>query len=393
MKPRKIIHLDLDAFFCAVEELRDPSLRGKAFAVGGKPDERGVVSSCSYAARKCGVHSAMPMGRALRLCKELIIISPRHAAYEQASKDVMVILQSYTPFFEQISIDEAFLDVSDLLQEGEEIARQIQARVYEETHLPSSIGVASNKLVAKIANDVGKAGHRENEPPRAITVVKPGDEARFLAPLAVQMLWGVGPKTAEKLRSMGIYTIGQLASRPESNLVKEFGKIGYDMARRARGLDNREVETVREVKSVSQEITFDRDTRDERVLCQTLQRLSEEVAYRLRSQGFAAQTIRLKLRWPDFTTLSRQITLSQPINQDQILSGVAIRLFEQVWSPGKAVRLLGVGASNLQQGVYQMSLWETAGEKERRLLAVMDQLQERFGKPVIRRGSLPGRKH
>ena len=209
---RKILHLDLDAFFCSVEELLDPSLKGKPFAVGGNPQGRGVVSSCSYAARKFGVHSAMPMARALSLCPELIVIHHRHGLYSEYSNKVMDILRSHTPLFQQVSIDEAFLDVSDLPKPAGAIAREIQERVDREVHLPCSLGVATNKLVAKVANDFGKSQVKSGQAPRQITIVPPGEEAAFLAPLDIQSLWGIGPKTSQKLHGQGIHTIGQLAA-------------------------------------------------------------------------------------------------------------------------------------------------------------------------------------
>ncbi|MBI4771414.1 MAG: DNA polymerase IV, partial [Chloroflexi bacterium] len=205
--PRKILHLDLDAFFCAVEEQRDPALRGQAFAVGGRPEARGVVASCSYAARRFGVRSAMPMARAVKLCSGLIIVPSRHKVYSDVSRQVMERLYDLTPLVEQISIDEAFLDVSDLPESGEALARRLQATMRDELRLPCSLGVATNKLVAKIASDVGKAAARTGAPPNAILVVPPGEEAAFLAPLPAAALWGVGPKTATRLAGLGIHTI------------------------------------------------------------------------------------------------------------------------------------------------------------------------------------------
>ncbi|HSQ39388.1 MAG TPA: DNA polymerase IV, partial [Anaerolineales bacterium] len=238
--PRTILHLDLDAFFCAVEETQNPSLRGKSFAVGGKPNERGVVASCSYAARKMGVRSAMPMGRALRLCPGLVIVPGRHRLYSEVSKKVMDILHDQSGLVEQISIDEAFLDISDVRDEPERLARGLQARIHDELHLPSSIGIASNKLVAKIATEVGKALALKRikaqglaEPPNAVTVVPYGEEAVFLSPLPADMLWGVGPKTSKRLAELGIHTIGDIAKWPEGELIRLFGENGRDLSRHA----------------------------------------------------------------------------------------------------------------------------------------------------------------
>jgi len=210
-KPRQIIHLDLDAFYCAVEEQRDPSLQGKPFAVGGRPEGRGVVSSCSYAARKKGVRSAMPMARAIQLCPELVIVPPHFDLYRPASRRVMSKVRELSHLVEQISIDEAFIDVTELPEDAEILGRRLQTEIRDELRLPSSLGIATNKLVAKISNDVGKSKAKKGVPPNAITVVPPGKEAEFLAPLPVEMLWGVGPKTAERLALMNVKTIGELA--------------------------------------------------------------------------------------------------------------------------------------------------------------------------------------
>src|SRR4030066_1081279 len=226
--PRKILHIDLDAFFCSVEENTDPSLRGKPFAVGGHPDERGVVASCSYAARMRGIHSAMAMAQAIKLCPDLIIVSGRHSDYGNISKQIMEYLKTLTPLLEQVSIDEAFLDLSDLPESGEILAGTIQQYILKHFNLPCSIGVATNKLVAKIATDVGKSAKRSALPPRAIQVVLPGNEAAFLAPLPTKALWGIGPKTAARLSELGINSIGDLTQWTSEERNKHFGKFGED---------------------------------------------------------------------------------------------------------------------------------------------------------------------
>jgi DNA polymerase-4 len=380
------MHLDLDAFFCAVEELHDPSLRGKAFAVGGRPEERGVVASCSYAARRFGVRSAMPMSRALRLCPALLIVHHRHGAYGEMSDKVMERLNHLSPLVEQISIDEAFVDISDLREPPLEVARRVRDQINRELGLPCSVGVAGSKLVAKIATEVGKKSAKKESPPNAITVVPPGQEAAFLDPLPVDLLWGVGPKTAARLAGYDIHTIGDIARRPTADLVRWFGENGRDMARHAQGRDESPVVTEHEVKSISQETTFARDVRDDKALADTLRSLSAQVGRRLRQSDLAGTTVKLKLRWPDFTTLTRQVTLSQPTDQDEEIYATASGLLASVRSPGKAVRLIGVGVSGLGAPVRQLELWGQEDEKSRRLQATLDSLHERFGDQSIQRG-------
>ncbi|MFZ5919558.1 MAG: DNA polymerase IV [Chloroflexota bacterium] len=384
--PRTILHLDLDAFFCAVEENQNPSLRGRPFAVGGKPDERGVVASCSYAARQHGVRSAMPMGRALRLCPELIIVSSRHGLYGQVSRQVMEILRGLTPLVEQISIDEAFLDLTGLPQPPEKTARDLQARIRDELHLPSSIGIAGNKLVAKIATEVGKKAAKGGSPPFGLTVVPPGEEAAFLDPLPAEMLWGVGPKTAEKLAGLGLRTIGDIARWPEADLVRRFGENGRDLSRHARGLDDRPVVTGHEIKSISQEITFSRDTADEAKLESVLSEMSAQVGRRLRRNDLAGTTVKLKLRWPDFTTFTRQVTLPTPTDQDGEIAETALTLLRKYRPKGQPVRLIGVGVSGLGPPIRQLGLWDGDADKSRKLQDALDALHEKYGDKSITRG-------
>jgi len=382
---RKIIHLDLDAFFCAVEELRDPTLRGKPFAVGGRPEERGVVASCSYPARQKGVHSAMPMSQAVRLCPGLLIVPARHGAYGEMSKKVMARLRALTPLVEQLSIDEAFLDVRDLADDGATLALRLQATINGELDVSCSLGVATNKLVAKIANNVGKAAAQGGRSPNAVTVVEPGQEADFLAPLPVDELWGVGPKTAAKLTELSIYTIGDLARWPATDLAQRFGKNGYDLAQHAHGVDARPVITERETKSISVETTFVRDVTDGAELRRILQGQAAEVAATLRRKGLTGTTVKLKLRWADFTTVTRQTTLAQATDDAAKLFPAAERLLGAVWS-GQAVRLIGIGVSGLGSPPRQLSLWDKPNEKEEKLQAAIRTLQQRFGEKAIQRG-------
>jgi DNA polymerase-4 len=393
--PRTILHIDLDAFFCAVEENQNPSLRGKAFAVGGRPEERGVVASCSYAARRMGVRSAMPMGRALRLCPGLIIVSSRHRLYGEVSRQVMGILREQTPLVEQISIDEAFLDISDIQQQVEPFGRQLQRRIRDELHLPCSIGIASNKLMAKLATEVGKAHALQRikaeglvEPPNALTVVGVGEEAAFLDPLPADMLWGVGPKTSARLSELGIHTIGDIARWPEYELVRLFGENGRDLSRHAKGIDDRPVVTEHETKSISQEVTFSKDLRDDKVLEQRLREQSAEVARQLRNNNLVGKTIKLKIRWPDFTTLTRQTTLNDPTDQEEVIAKTALGLMHAVRKSNQPVRLIGVGVSGLGAPIRQLGLWDANLERERKLQEIVDELQEKYGNHVIKRGNM-----
>ena len=391
--PRTILHLDLDAFFCAVEENQNPSLRGRAFAVGGRPEERGVVASCSYAARRMGVRSAMPMARAIRLCPGLIVVSSRHRMYRDVSKQVMDILHEQTPLVEQISIDEAFLDISDVRDEPQHFGRGLQARIRDELHLPCSLGIASNKLMAKLATEVGKSLALQKikaqglaEPPNALTVVPFGEEAAFLDPLPADMLWGVGPKTSARLAELGIRTIGDIARWPELELIRLFGENGRDLARHAKGIDDRPVVTEHETKSISQEVTFSKDVRDDKVLEETLREQSIEVARQLRKNNLAGKTIKLKIRWPDFTTLTRQTTLNDPTDQDDLIAKTALELMMSVRKPYQAVRLIGVGVSGLGAPIRQLGLWDMDVERSRRLQQAMDTLNAKYGRDIIRKG-------
>lgn len=331
----------------------------------------------------------MPMSQAVRLCPSLVIVPPNFPAYHQASARVMAVLHDLTPFVEQISIDEAFLDVTMLPGEAEVLARRLQALIRDDLGLPCSLGVASNKLVAKVATNIGKAGATRDAPPNAILVVPPGEEAAFLAPLPIRELWGVGPKTAERLARLGIHTIGDIARWPSDDLAYRFGKHGEELAQRARGIDDRPVEPESETKSVSKEITFARDARDAETLRRTLRSLAEGVGRSLRHKALRGSTVRLKLRWSDFTTISRQITLPQPTDHDADIVAAAFDLFEKAWPPGQAVRLIGVGVSGFDQPGQQPGLWDTVShvEEQQRLETALDKLRDRFGESIIRRAS------
>jgi DNA polymerase-4 len=377
-----ILHVDLDAFFVSVELLERPDLRGKPVAVGGRAAERGVISSASYEARRFGVRSALPTRTAFQLCPDLILLPGRHDLYAQHSQRVMALLGEMTPQFEQISIDEAFLDITGAeLRYGspERLARQLHDRIGAEFGLPCSIGVASNKLVAKIATEQAK--------PNNIRVVPAGEEAAFLAPLPVRALWGVGPKTAEILKGLGIETIGQIAQARADVLAYRLGQHGADeLLRRARGLDDSPVETDRAIKQISQETTFAKDVADAKRLRATLLELSEGVGLRLREDDLSARTIAIKLRYGDFTTFTRQTTLPQPTNLDQAIFEQAWSLFERHWSK-RPVRLIGVAARQLSPSARQLGLFEQRDDRAERLTRTVDDIRHKYGAGSLKRGS------
>ncbi|MFN2228534.1 MAG: DNA polymerase IV [Anaerolineae bacterium] len=350
-RPRAILHLDLDAFFAAVEVLDDPSLAGRPVVVGGRPEERGVVATASYPARAYGIHSAMPTYRALTLCPDLVIVPPRHDVYRRYSHRVMALVREAAPLVEQTSIDEAYLELTGAVaswEEAGERARALQARVREEVGLSASLGIAQNKLVAKVASDQRKPG--------GLTVVRPGEEAAFLAPLPVRVLWGIGPVTAQHLAEMGVSTVGELASVPEVQLRTRFGKQGAAMARHAQGVDERPLVTTREHKSVSQERTFPRDLQHVQTLKHHLWRLSQGVASRLHRAELAAGTVGIKMRYRDFSTLTRQMSLMEPTDDEVQIYRAALTLLERTWQVGRPVRLLGVAASQLGPPTGQLPL-------------------------------------
>lgn len=384
---RKIIHLDLDAFFCAVEELRDPSLRGKPFAVGGSPTGRGVVTSASYAARRNGVRSAMPMARAVKICPGLIRVSSRFSNYTKKSKEVRQIMLGFTDLVQPISIDEAFLDFSQFEEPGEYFALELQRRILNEAHLPCSLGVATNMLVAKIATNVGKASLPTDTYPNAIQVVPPGEEAAFLAPLPTEALWGVGPKTGEALDKLGIKTIGDIAAYPSDELRRRFGKTGHSLSRRAKGMDERPISMTREAKSVSHETTFRKDVSNRKQLEKAMQRHCNSISSRLQKAHVAGITVKVKLRWTDFKTITRQLTLEAPTDGSDRIYEAARKIFKAHWPEGKPVRLIGVGVTGLMPPSRQLSLWDVPKkERERRLQSAIDELRDRYGNHSIHLG-------
>ncbi len=380
----RILHVDMDAFYASVEVLDDPSLAGKPLIVGGM-EGRGVVSSASYEARRFGVRSAMGVAQALRLCPQAVVVPPHFERYAALSRQVMSIFHDITPLVEPLSIDEAFLDVSGarrLWGSPGEIARMLRARVRSETGLVCSVGVAATKHVAKIASTRSK--------PDGLLIVSEPDTAAFLAGLPVSALWGVGPKAAEALESRGLRTVSDILAAPRSVLDRALGAAGGERIwQLAHGIDPRAVQTQRVEKSIGHEETFLHDVADSAVLRSELRRLSDRVASRLRAGGWRAGTVALKLRYADFTTLSRSQTLAEPSDVGQRIGDVAIGLFDAV-ELAQPVRLIGVRAEKLRGGDGgALPLWDDDAEW-RRVDATPDDARQRFGGGAVTRASVLG---
>jgi DNA polymerase-4 len=381
---RSILHVDLDAFFAAVEQRDRPELRGRPVIVGGGgPNDRGVVSAASYEARRFGVRSAMPLRTAGRLCPEAVFVPVDGAKYQAASREVMAILRRYTPLLEPISIDEAFLDVTGsiaLFGDGAAIATAIKTAIREEVDLTASVGVATTKLVAKIASDLRK--------PDGLVVVPPGDEAAFLAPLPLWRLWGVGPKTATVLEELGAATIGQLASLPEEALVRRLGRHGGMLRERALGMDPDPVSAAEPAKTIGHEHTFDVDTSDPEVIERTLLAMAEGVAGRLRTARVRAGTVSVKIRDSSFRTITRQRSLPEPTDLADPIWRTAVDLARPEVK-GHRIRLLGVTAMQLGQP-EQMGLFEDVADRRRSVVEAADALRRRFGDRAVTRARLLG---
>ena len=344
VEDRHIIHADLDAFYAAVEQLDNPELQGKAVLVGGPPESRGVVATASYEAREYGVHSAMPMRTAVRLCPHGIIVRPRFDRYREESRKVMSIFRDLTDLVEPLSLDEAYLDVTGTVEAGSHpiaVAIDLKRRVNDETGLTLSVGVGTSKSVAKIASDLQK--------PDGLVVVPRGEEREFLAPLAVGKLWGIGPKTASRLNSDGIDTIGQLAAQPLEWFQRRFGQRAEEVQARAIGQDFRAVHTHRVAKSISAETTFPADVHDTEELAGVVTRLSGRVAQQLASKERRGKTVTLKARLADFTTFTRQTTLPLPTGSETTIVETALTLLSRELGGGRSFRLLGVGVSGFAE--------------------------------------------
>jgi len=379
-----IFHLDMDAFFVSVEELFDPALKGKPVVVGGKAHERGVVSAASYAAREFGVHSAMPLRTAYKLCPQAIFVEGHPDRYRDYSHQVRAILENFTPLIEMASIDEAYLDMTGtgrLLGPPLQCAHALHQAIKDATALNCSIGIATSRLVAKVCSDQAK--------PNGILWIYPGLEARFLAPLPIRKIPGVGKVTEKNLHAIGIHKVGDLASLDEGVLGQRFGKWGLALAGKARGEDaggwfDQDIGAHADAKSISHEHTFSIDTSDAELIDSTLTRLSEMVARRLREQGVHARTVQLKLRNRAFETITRARTLARPTQLDIEISRTIRELFRENWKPGAEIRLLGVQLSHFTSEAGQLNLLDSAqDERWREAMRAADHMRDRFGNSAV----------
>jgi len=385
-RSRTILHLDMDAFFAAIEQHDHPQWRGRPLVVGADPKGgrgRGVVSTCSYEARRYGIHSAMPISRAFQLCPTAVYVLPRGSRYTEVSRQVMKILGDFSPDVEPISIDEAFIDITStkkLHGSAEALAREIKFQVTDITGLTCSIGIAPNKFIAKIASDLRK--------PDGLVTVEPEGVTAFLAPLEINRLWGVGLKTAPLLQSLGIHTIGDLARYSQQQLIEQFGASGLHFWRLANGLDDRPVGEDAEAKSMSRETTFERDIFDEAEMRNTLFALCDDLAYDMRRCGWRGRTVTLKIRLADFSTFTRSQSFLQATGRSEEIFQRAAELFASFERNGQAVRLLGVAMSHLEQGEGQMDLFANDDESAAKMDRVMDEVRKKFGVNAIGRASL-----
>jgi len=384
---RFIVHVDMDAFYAAVEQLDNPACKGKPVIVGADPKEgmgRGVVAACSYEARKLGIRSALPISRAWKLCPQGVFVRPRMKRYVEVSHQVMDVFRRYTDLVEPLSIDEAFLDITGsvaLLGKPEDMARSIKDDVRTVTSLTASVGLAPNKFLAKIASDLRK--------PDAFVIVREGEIEAFLRDLPISRLWGVGPKTEQRLHEMGFRTIGQVAMATRESLVRSLGSLGEHLYQLSRGHDERPVVPNWEPKSVSSETTFDEDTSDRELLVRTILDLSDHVAERLRKDNYRTRRVTLKLRYSSFSTHTKQHSLDKLIQTGEEIATVARDLFRQ-FSLKQKIRLIGVSAGDLQRDgkePQQLGLFSDPRNVNEKLSRTVDEIREKFGKDVLRRGS------
>lgn len=344
---RIIFHVDMDAFYTSIEQRDNPALRGRPVIVGSDPQEgrgRGVVAACSYEARKFGVHSAQPISQAWRCCPKAAFLRPSMDKYKENSRRILDIFREVSPVVEQLSIDEAFLDMSDQVKDFEDgirAAYALKRRIRNEEGLTASVGIAPNKFLAKIASDMRK--------PNGVYAVRPNSIQSFLGPLPIGRLWGVGPKTEIRLKRKGIERVGQLSAPEGQEILRQLGKHGEHLARLALGIDNRPLVTNRKPKSIGHEHTFAADISDQAILLQTLYKLSLKVSRRMSRHGVEGRTICVKLRYEDFTTFTRQSRSRIPLSSASEINAVARELFLANWSQGERIRLLGVSVSSLTE--------------------------------------------
>ena len=377
-----IVHVDMDAFFASVEQLHHPEWRGKPVIVGADPREgrgRGVVSTASYEARKYGIHSAMPISKAYRLCPHGIYVAPHGKLYSDYSKQIFEILYHFTPIVEILSIDEAFLEVTGslhLFNSIENLGKEIKKQIFEVTKLTASLGIAPNKSVAKIASDFIK--------PDGLTIVFQEDIQKFLDPLPITKLFGVGKKMHEILQHLGINTVKDLCNYPKAFLEDKFGEMGAHIYNMARGIDDRRVQIDGEIKSISHETTFETDLVDEEHLNNTMLHLAAKVGQRLRKRNLKGKTIQLKIRFDDFTTFTRRKTLVNYTHLTDDIYKIGLKMLKEFYPLEKPIRLIGIGVSHIidEKGM-QISLWDIQNEKKLALEKIMDQIQEKFGKSAI----------
>lgn len=372
-----IVHIDMDAFFVSVEEVLDPSLKGKAVIVGGDPSARGVVAAASYEARKFGVHSAMPMTRARKLCPHAVYLRGAHKRYSEFSARIFAILERYSPLIEPMSLDEAYVDLTGcerLHGPAAATAKRMHDEIRDQVGINASIGIATNKLMAKIASTFAK--------PNGLFRVLPGQEARFLAPFPVETIPGIGPRSTQAFHRLGIRTVRDLAALPLPLLEDVYGaEWGRRLHDKARGISRSPVDPYDETKSISRETTLEKDSTDARFLESTLSYLLEKAAAQLRAEGLRARCVTLKLRYADFKTVTRSRTLSIPACEDHILFAAAVDLFRRLFTRRTRVRLIGVGLTSLTEGAsVQMDLFAPAAAAARdRLYAGIDRIRTKYG--------------